>query len=228
MARQTAEERKLEYLKAGANMLTDFSPEQAGLIAVEALANVKVSDVAERAGVTKGAVYHIWPTQEDFRKDLLRRLLQQNHQAAVTRMLELIAAAKQGNGDPTQAMSQLAGFLFDSLKDDPAFFARFNFYVYTGNPEIRAILAAEEDQTYEDFGPYVDLYLKILGRRFRTPFTTRVFLTTTGALLHGLCMRYRISPELTDVPLGAQEEAINMYAFSFTSILNQFSEEIPG
>ena len=40
-------------------------------------------------------------------------------------------------------------------------------------------------------------------------------------------MRYRISPELTDVPPSAEEEASNMYAFGFTSILNQFSEEIP-
>ena len=107
MARQTAAERKLEYLKAGANMLTDFSPEQAGLIAVEALANVKVSDVAERAGVTKGAVYHIWPTQELFRKDLLQRLLQQNHQAAISRQMAFLMASHPQAGPLRLTPAQL-------------------------------------------------------------------------------------------------------------------------
>ena len=70
MKRPTAEDRRLDYLRIGADLVNDFSPSAP----MAALANVKIADVAERAGVTKGAVYHIWDSQEAYRRDLMAHL----------------------------------------------------------------------------------------------------------------------------------------------------------
>lgn len=233
MPRPSAAERKAEYLRIGAVMVAEFSPEQASAVAVDALANVKVADVAERAGVTKGAVYHIWPTQEAFRIDLLGAVLHRNHQQAQDRVMALVEEASIEGKDPQKALAELTCFLFDTLKDDPGFFARFSFFRYASNPKIRSVLADDQDSVNNDFGPFIDLYLKILHRQFREPFTTAIFLTASGSLLHGLCLRYRISPELTEFPRShpdtstSHEETLNMFAFGFKALLDQFTEEIP-
>ncbi len=81
MGRPTAEQRRRGYLAIGAEIVSNFSAEESRMATVDALANVKVADVADQAGVTKGAVYHVWPSQEAYRKDLLQRLLDQSRQA---------------------------------------------------------------------------------------------------------------------------------------------------
>lgn len=42
---------------------------------VRALGHVTVAAVAKRAGMTRGSLYHLWPTQEAYRFDLMRSLL---------------------------------------------------------------------------------------------------------------------------------------------------------
>jgi AcrR family transcriptional regulator len=55
---------------------------EAGVVVVEKtpvdelLSQVRVRDVAEEAGVSPGAIYHYWPTQEDFRRALVEFMLE--------------------------------------------------------------------------------------------------------------------------------------------------------
>ena len=63
------------------------SADDAGL----ALAHVRLAEVAERAGVTKGALYHIWPSQEAFWHDLLEHLMAEQRLAGIERVKEIIA-----------------------------------------------------------------------------------------------------------------------------------------
>ena len=83
---------------------------------------MKVADVADRAGVTKGAVYHVWPSQEAYRKDLLARLLEQNRQAGIREMRSLLADPALLDQDPRTLILRYADFVFDALKDDPGAF----------------------------------------------------------------------------------------------------------
>lgn len=226
MARPTAEDRRRDYLELGARIVTDFSADQAMAATVDALANVKVADVADRAGVTKGAVYHVWPSQEAYRKDLLERLLEHNRQTGIREMREVLEDPELLRGDPRSILLRYADEVFDALKDDPAFFARFSFYVYAANPEVAELLASGDDGVIEDFGPYVEQYLALVGRRIREPFTTELLLISINSLFQGLCLRYRTSPELIEHPVGP--DGVGMYAHGLESLVLHFSEPLPG
>jgi AcrR family transcriptional regulator len=225
MARPTAEDRRRDYLAIGAEIVTNFSAEESRMATVDALANVKVAEVADRAGVTKGAVYHVWPSQEDYRKDLLQRLLEQNRQSGIRELHELLADPELLRGDPRTIMLRYADFVYDALKDDPAFFARFSFFVYAANPEVAELLASGDDAVVEDFGPVLEQYLALIGRRVRRPFTTAQMLISINSLFQGLCLRYRTSPELVEHPVGP--DGVSMYAHGLESIVMHFSEAIP-
>lgn len=224
MSRPTADERRRHYLETGAQIVADFSADTAHSATVDALANVRVAEIADRAGVTKGAVYHVWSSQEEYRKDLMARLLEQNRQAGVRELHDLLSDEDLMAGDPSEIMSRYADFVFDALKDDPAFFARFSFYVYASNPEVAELLSGGDDALVEDFTPLVDLYLKMLGRRVREPFTVVLILTAVNSLFQGLCLRYRTSPDLVEKRIGPR--GLSMFAHGMESIILHFSEPV--
>lgn len=224
MPRPTAEQRRTDYLRIGAEIVTTFSADESRTATVDALANVKVADIADRAGVTKGALYHVWPSQEEYRKDLLRRLLEQSRQAGVRELHEMLSDEDLLSGDPRDIMNRYADFVFDALKDDPAFFARFSFYVYAANPEVAELLASGDDTLIREFSPLIELYLQLLGRRIRPPFSAEVLLIAVNSLFQGLCLRYRTSPELVDRRVGP--DAMRMYAHGLQAIVLHFSEPL--
>ena len=91
MGRPTKDDRRHDYLDIGAShrgrRRTARSRDEAGL----ALAHVRLAEVAERAGVTKGALYHIWPSQEAFWSDLLDHLMAEQRLAGIERVKEVVA-----------------------------------------------------------------------------------------------------------------------------------------
>jgi AcrR family transcriptional regulator len=224
MARPTAEQRRQDYLEIGAQMVTGFTEEQSRAATVDALANVKVADVADRAKVTKGAIYHVWPSQEDYRKDLLQRLLAHSNSKGVRELQHLLSDPEVLRQEPRMILARYADYAFQALKDDPAFFARFSFYVYAANPEVAGLLAAGDDALVEQFTPFVDQYLAARGRRIREPFTIELLLISGNALFQGLCLRYRTSPDLVERELGP--DGVGMYAHGLESIVMHFSEPV--
>lgn len=225
MARPTAEQRRQDYLEIGAAMVTGYSEEQSRAATVDALANVKVADVADRARVTKGAIYHVWPSQEDYRKDLLARLLEHSNSKGVREMHHVLSDPEVLREDPGRILARYADYVFDALKQDPAFFARFSFYVYAANPEVADLLASGDDAVVEQFSPFVEQLLAARGRRIRPPFTVALLLISGNALFQGLCLRYRTSPDLVERELGPH--GVGMYAHGLESIVTYFSEPIP-
>ena len=229
MPRPTAEDRRRDYLDIGAEIVINFTEDESRAATVDALANVKVADVADRAGVTKGAVYHIWPSQEAYRKDLLARLLEHNRQAGVRDMGDILSDQALHGGDPALILERHADFVFDRLKDDPAFFARFSFFVYAADPEVNALLARGDDNMIDDFSPWIERYFQVVDRRIREPFTIALLLTSVNALFQGLCLRYQTSPDLVDreVDEHGRRTAPSMYAAGLKALLDHFSEPLP-
>lgn len=122
MARPTAAERRLDYLRIGADLVTGFGDAGSPAGPLEALANVKVSDVARHAGVTKGALYHLWDSQDDYRRDLLQHLLDQVEKEGLERAEQIIAEAVDDEGRPFIDVTDLAVHLstgsYRDLRDD--------------------------------------------------------------------------------------------------------------
>jgi AcrR family transcriptional regulator len=221
MARPTAEDRRVDYLRVGADIVSGFGRERGSEVPLDALANVKVAEVARRAGVTKGALYHIWDSQEDYRRDLLEHLLRVEEQQAIRDVQEALRGVGPGQ-ETVDVVHRVVEFAYQRLKDDPRTLARFSFYNYADDPEVNRLLGLGA----ASFGPYWDNYLAAAGRRLRAPYTLEHLVTTTTAYFYGMILRHRASPDLVEATVARDGQPWGLYAFGVVSLMEYFTEPV--
>ncbi|MEI2697365.1 MAG: TetR/AcrR family transcriptional regulator [Microthrixaceae bacterium] len=191
MTRRSKEHRRIDYLDLGAQIVGESATtgSDPGL----ALAHVKLADVADRAGVTKGALYHVWPSQESFWHDLLEHLIATNQFFGADR----VGAVQAEFADPVGPMPSLREFanaLFDSVCTDPAFFARISLFSYLDDDRVRSELDQSFRESIEVVLPTIDQAISAMGRRMADCATLWDLAVAIGASLEGLCLQYRVAP----------------------------------
>jgi AcrR family transcriptional regulator len=231
--RPTLEQRRLDYLRIGAELAMEF--DRAGRQSVDALVNIRLADVAARAGVTKGALYHVWDDQDSFRADLLAHLLDVEERHGMTEtdvaIHQLASELRRGPDGPdlAQVLRHMSGFAFDRLKDDPVHAARFAFATHLHHPDVRRPLA----RTTGTYLRHYEGLLELTGRRMRAPFTVRDLATVVNASMEGLLLRHRTSPTLADSVLdvvhpddegGRRREPWRLAAFAAFTYVTWFTE----
>jgi AcrR family transcriptional regulator len=200
MTRRSKEQRRTDYLDIGAEIVAE-STMAGGYDPGLALAHVKLADVADRAGVTKGALYHIWPSQEAFWHDLLMHLIDSNQLFAADQLAEVgVRLAEQTGGLPT--LREYGNALFDALSVDPAFYARISLFSYLDDARVRDELDRTFRSSIEWLLPALEQGVPALGRQLIDGATMWDLAVAISALLEGLCLQYRISSSRTpEVPL---------------------------
>jgi len=219
--RPTAEDRRLDYLRIGADLVNEFSPSAP----MAALANVKIADVAERAGVTKGAVYHIWESQESYRRDLLAHLARADRVDGYETASGLLYQPISDQWTPQDRLRVMCDAAFDRIKDDPGYAARFSFYLFAESPEIKALLVRTDDDI-ERFWIFFESYLRRTGRKLRPNFTKRNVLVIVSAFFDGLILRHRASPDMPEPTIERDGVAWRTYPFGALTLIDYFSEPI--
>ncbi len=225
MPRRTKDQRRDDYLDVGAELVAETAL-AGGADPGLALAHVKLADVAERAGVTKGALYHLWPSQEAFWKDLLHHLLGEQRlfgANAIAAVAERFTPIEDGRA----ALRSFGNLLFDATRDDPTFFTRIALFSYLHDETVRAALDTEFRDSIHLVLPQVEAALEQMGRRMRDGVTVWDFAVSVGALLEGLCLQYRIDPSRTpdlDLDDGARW---SLFAAGADGLLLAFTELVP-
>lgn len=218
MSRPTAEERRRHYLEVGAELALEFNPAHRPS-SLDALANVKVIDVADRAGVTKGALYHLWESQDDYRRDLFRYILELRDQEGRDHADRTIAEVYSDGAtdiDITDLAVRIAESGYEAMRSDPRTLARFSFYNYANDERVNELLIAGTT----GFEDYYQTYMTAAGRRLRAPFTMQHLVTSVNAYVIGSIMRYRITGD-DDV------DGIALYGRGFRALLMRFTEPVP-
>jgi len=222
MGRRTKDERKDDYLDIGAALVAESAlaaEPDAGL----ALAHVKIADVADRAGVTKGALYHIWDSQESYWRDLLQHLMDSNRLFGADQ-LDNIGGRILSASATTPTLRDYANALFDSISTDPAFFARISLFSYLHDEAVRASLDSEFKETLGRITPILGTALRDMDRRMRPGHELMDFAVAVAALLEGLSLQYRISPNRTpDLPIEA-DVRWSLFAASAEALLFAYTE----
>jgi AcrR family transcriptional regulator len=219
MARPTAEERRRDYLQVGAELVAEFQPTDSEDVHLDALANVRVVDVARRAGVTKGALYHIWESQEDYRLDLLAHLLELEADAGIETTDELLGSL-EGEIDQLEVTRRLADIAFDRLKDDPRMLARFSFYNYARDPDVNRLLSS----TGAGHEAHYEQYLRASRRRIRAPYTLDQMVVSVNAYFLGLVIRHRTTPDEANGTVDVGNGPWSVYSFGLQALLDHFTE----
>jgi AcrR family transcriptional regulator len=224
MTRRSKEQRRTDYLDIGAALVAETAM-AGGADPGLALAHVKLADVADRAGVTKGALYHIWPSQESFWHDLLVHLIDTNQLFGADQLAAVGTDLAAAIGT-TPTLREYGNALFDSLSSDPSFFARISLFSYMDDERVRSELDRSFRASVERVMPVLDASVAAMGRRVIEGATLWDFAVAIAALLDGLCLQYRISPERTpDVPL-ADGARWTLFAAAAEALLFGYTEPL--
>lgn len=224
MARRSVEERRNEYLDIGENLIVEVF-EGTDKDSALALSHVKLAQVAERAAVTKGALYHVWESQEAFWQDLLDRLLEINT-GLVTEYLNDIVARESSDLPGVPTMFDHADALFESLSVNPAFFARVGLISHLSDEAVRSRFDAQYRVALEAHQYALELAISSMGRRLRDGVGIESVLITVEALLQGLSLTNRVSPERTPsvrLPDGTES---TLYAVALEAMVVGYTEPI--
>lgn len=220
MARRTRDQRRTDYLDIGVDLLTEGATSQPdpGL----AFAHVRIADVAERAGVTKGALYHLWDSQESYWHDLLRFLLEEGRLAGMPELTDAtqeLADASEATPTPVE----WANFVFDRFKDDPTFFARIAMLSYLHDGDVRADLDEEFRTSLAEFESMVASAMEDMGRRPRAGTDLRDLSAAVASLMHGFCLEHRVDPSRTP-SFDLDGVDTSLFAVCVTGITEAFTE----
>jgi AcrR family transcriptional regulator len=170
------------------------------------LQRLKPADLVRRADPprTTGAFYHLWPTQEEFRRDLLAHVLSLDRFAAdvSTRVtIEGFLAEPELRLDETIRVA--ANVNFDQLKNDPAMWVLQALWTDHGaDPEVRERLRALYADMTSRLAPLYAVLLERSGRRMRAPYDLQALAVTLACLVEGMHVRWAVDPDAVPDDVG--------------------------
>lgn len=177
---------------------------------VRALAQVTIADVAEQAGMTRGSVYHLWPTQEAYRFDLMRSLGDPDPSAAAADDDRSVRA------ETARAVRRAVG--------DVTFRARLSFQPYTRSAAAAGVMSEQIDAMVDDLLDAIRTELRGSGLQLRAEFGEDHLRASVGGIVQGLAVLGLMhdgsgtGPDVEQLVTSAQE--------SVEALLGHFTEPV--
>jgi AcrR family transcriptional regulator len=181
----------------------------------EPLDHVRVTDIVERLGLSIGAVYHYWESQDDYRDDLLDLLLSPEEYPAVRRTAEAVAQAAADGRPLEHLVSLAAGFSFDALSDLPGPERLALALVAYADDEIDQRLGAQSRELSARWAELFVAWFPAYGLEPRPPFTYDHLAVVLMGLVQGMNVRRVVDPEAVDVELAPQWPLVAAAALAF-------------
>jgi AcrR family transcriptional regulator len=222
MARISPEERRESYLDIGCTLLKESyhsTVPNAGL----ALSQVKLADVADQCGVTKGALYHLWGSQEEYWADLLSYLVRTNTFFGVTELTAALAEMFQEDRlEPT--LREFANVVFDSLSTSQSFVHSVSLFSYLADQEVHDSFVSEFEGTIALLTPILESLISETNRRLLEAHSMLELVVALAALLQGLCLQRRLG-EGPGADLATQGEGrLTLFAAGAEALILSYTE----
>jgi BetI-type transcriptional repressor, C-terminal len=154
---------------------------------------------------SNGAFYNIWPTQADFRRDLLHHALSADRIEVGDETSNAAAALlAQPDFSLAETIRVAATLNFEGLKADPALRLKQALWTrHSADPEVRELLAALYDGATAMLVPMYTAALGRAGRRMRGTCTVEQLAVVLTALAEGLHLRWAVQPSAVPDDVGA-------------------------
>jgi hypothetical protein len=225
--RSLSETRRL-LLDTGAKMLVETGVQVT-------VGHINMIDVCREAGLkTAGSGYKIWPSQDDFRIDLLRHLLDST--IVGTDTVEMITATVAGGDDlpPLGELIRTAG-----AANAESNIGNDSYVVYVAlwlaaefDEELRQGLRGSDSEWLDAFAHLYDAVLDRYGREWVPPFNAKLLAVSLSALVEGLAIRARYYPQLVPRELmrptgpAGEDEPWHLFACGAQALIESFSRPI--
>lgn len=203
--------------------------------AADPIGALRPVEVARRADPprTNGAFYNIWPTQAEFRRDLLHHLLDVERLEVgedTTRAATALLQAPEF--DLAEACRVLGNLNFEGLRDDPGYQLKQALWTrHPGDPETRELLGRLYAGVTTMLTPMYAAILHRSGRRMRAPYTLEHLAVALAALAEGVHTRWAVDPgAVPEVPPPAVDGAGRWTFFAsvaFTTLVAMTEEAAP-
>jgi AcrR family transcriptional regulator len=167
----------------------------------EPLDHVRVTDIVSRMGLSIGAVYHYWESQDDYRDDLLELLLSPEQLPAVQQANETVAEVIDNHPDFEEMVRVVAAISFRGLDESPGRERLTLALLGYGNRDIDRRLGAQARQVSRRWAEFLATYYPEYGLEPRPPFTYESMAVVLMALVQGMNERRivdadTVTPEL--------------------------------
>lgn len=228
--RRSLSETRTLLLDAGAKMLVDTGFQVT-------VGHINLIDVCREAGLkTAGSGYKIWPSQGDFRVDLLRHLLDSIIVGTdiVDRLTQTVAG-----GDELPGLQELIRTIGATNAESNIDNDSYTVYVALWlaaefDDQLRSGLRGSDTDLLDAFANLYDALLERYGREWVPPFNATLLSVSLSALVEGLAIRARFEPGVVPNDLmrptgpDGAEEPWHLFACGAEALIEAFSRPIEG
>jgi AcrR family transcriptional regulator len=152
--------------------------------------------VATAAGRTTGALFHQWPTLDDYLHDLLAWLFAPSESQTLAEFVGRVAASGLDGGTLATGLLDAARYGMQVLPSDPHSLAELLMWNRaTRDEEFRAQVATLYPALDAVGGEFVEALLEATGREMRPPYTPQTLAALCSGVLQGLAIRTVITPD---------------------------------
>lgn len=156
--------------------------------------DIRLADVLKSLGLTPGAAYQVWDSQDEFRLDVALSLVRDFEWATAPEIAPDDIDTKAQ--DFARAASDFASRYFEHFVSRPDFFVAMHFWsVADPTPELVESVRAGYRIVHESFVDLYQAFLDAYHRELTSPYELDELATMITAQVEGLALRQRFEPD---------------------------------
>jgi AcrR family transcriptional regulator len=164
--------------------------------------DVRLTDVLDEVGLTTGAAYNIWDSQDHYRRELALYIAR-NVQWADDRLILEGRSSLPLDLSLDEWVTAVADLYFEAFVSSWDYFILLHFWgVKEPDEELQEALRAGYDIVHQRFMVLFGATLERFGRVVKEPYTLDDLCTLMTAVCEGLALRQRFQPERMDTAGG--------------------------
>lgn len=225
--RSSKEETRALVLAAALDLVRERATTAGDDVVAAALAHVRLTDVAARAGVTTGALYQLWPGQADFQAELVLHVAEVQSRL-VPGLPESRAAFARARADGVPFEEVLRDAMEQVRRHylaDPLFRVELGFLPSATDPRVREAIAHRSEVFLGTAEQAWTAMLDAYDLRVRAPWTVRHLTVAVAAQLTGSVVLAWADPDGQDDPDG--DPAWSLTARSILALVRSVTEPAP-
>ena len=180
--------------------------------------DLRLSSVLEHMGLTSGAAYNIWPTQQAFQRDLAHHLIGEYSWAGPDHN----EIKFDPTAEPTDEVRRLARLYLESFTDDTQFYLALRFWgVKDPSAALQEAVRAGYSVNHEQWRLFYLFGFDWAGLRIRDGYSLDDFVVMATMVTEGAALRHRFEPERLRSDHGR-----DLYGEVLVALVAHFTEPI--